>query len=78
MINVKYVPPHRRISKEEPKKKEPKEDTKVIASIETKNQSLPVKTKKTTKPKNKPAPKPRMVQKWVPKIAMPPKSVDPK
>jgi hypothetical protein len=37
-----------------------------------------MKTKKMTKAKNKPTPKPRMVQKWVPKIATPAKSVDPK
>jgi hypothetical protein len=29
-----------------------------------------------TKPKKKPAPKPKIVQKWVPKIATPTKSVD--
>jgi hypothetical protein len=48
----------------------------VVASIKTKGQSQPMKTKKMTKPKNKPVPK--MVQKWVPKIATPAKSVDPK
>jgi hypothetical protein len=48
----------------------------VVASIKTKGQSQPVKTKNMTKPKNKPVPK--MVQKWVPKISMPVKSVDPK
>jgi hypothetical protein len=47
----------------------------VVASVKTKRQSQPVKTKKMTKPKNKPVPK--MVRKWVPKIAMPTKSVDP-
>jgi hypothetical protein len=46
----------------------------VVASVKTKGQSQPVKTKKMTKPKNKPVPK--MVQKWVPKIATPAKSVD--
>jgi hypothetical protein len=35
-----------------------------------------MKTKKMTKPENKPVPK--MVRTWVPKIAMPAKSVDPK
>jgi hypothetical protein len=49
---------------------------KVVASVKTKGQSQPVKTKNTTKLKNKPVPK--MVRKWVPKIAMPTKSVDPK
>jgi hypothetical protein len=47
----------------------------VVASVKTKRQSQPVKTKNMTKPKNKPMPK--MVQKWVPKIATPTKSVDP-
>jgi hypothetical protein len=35
-----------------------------------------VKTKKMTKLKDKPVPK--MVRNWVPKIALPTKSVDPK
>jgi hypothetical protein len=48
----------------------------VVASVKTKGQSQPVKTKNTTKPKKKPVPK--MVRKWVPKIATPAKSVDPK
>jgi hypothetical protein len=48
----------------------------VVASVKTKGQSQPVKTKKMTKPKNKPVPK--MVWKWVPKIATPAKRVDPK
>jgi hypothetical protein len=80
MIEVKYVPPHRRVvkeeprKKEEPKKKEVKKVKEVIASVKTKEQKLPVKTKTTTKPENKPAPK--MVQKWVPKIATPVKSID--
>jgi hypothetical protein len=82
MIEVKHVPPHRRIVKEEPRKKEEpkKKDVKkikeVVASVKTKEQKPPVKTKKMTKPENKPAPK--MVRKWVPKIATPAKSVDPK
>jgi hypothetical protein len=82
MIEVKYVPPNRRVVKEEPRKKEElkKKDVKkikeVVASVKTMEQKPPVKTKKMTKPKNKPVPK--MVQKWVPKIAMPAKSVDPK
>jgi hypothetical protein len=46
----------------------------VVASVKTKRQSQPVKTKNTTKPKNNPVPK--MVRKWVPKIATPTKSVD--
>jgi hypothetical protein len=48
----------------------------VVASVKTKGQCQPVKTKNMTKPKNQPVPK--MVRKWVPKIAMPTKSVDPK
>jgi hypothetical protein len=48
----------------------------VVTSIKIKEQKSSVKTKKMTKPENKPAPK--MVRKWVPKIATPAKSVDPK
>jgi hypothetical protein len=88
MIEVQNVPPHRRVVKEEPrkkeglkKKKEPKKkDVKkvkeVVASVKTKEEKPPVKTKKMTKPEDKPVPK--MVRKWVPKIATPAKSVDPK
>jgi hypothetical protein len=47
-----------------------------VASFKTKGQSQPVKTKKMTKSKNKPVPK--MVRKWVPKIATPTRSIDPK
>jgi hypothetical protein len=87
VIEVKNVPPHRRVVKEEPrekeglkKKKEPnKNDVKKIkedvASVKTKEQKPPVKTKKMTTPENKPVPK--MVRKWVPKIAKPAKSVNP-
>jgi hypothetical protein len=48
----------------------------VVASVKTKRQSQSVKTKNITKLKNKPVPK--MVRKWVPKIATPAKSIDPK
>jgi hypothetical protein len=48
----------------------------VVASVKTRGQSQPVKTKNMTKPKNKLVPK--MMRKWVPKIATPTKSVDPK
>jgi hypothetical protein len=48
----------------------------VVASVKTERPSQPVKTKNMTKPKKKPVPK--MVRKWVPKIATPAKSVDPK
>jgi hypothetical protein len=81
MIEVKNVPPHRCAVKEEPREKEGlKKDVKKIkedvASVKTKEQKPPVKTKKMTKPEDKPVPK--MVRKWVPKIATPAKSVDPK
>jgi protein subunit release factor B len=88
MIEVKYVPPHHHVvkeelrnkeelrKKEEPKKKEVKKIKEVVAFVKTKEQKPPVKTKKMTKPENKPMPK--MVQKWVPKISMPTKSIDPK
>jgi hypothetical protein len=88
MIEVKYVPPHRRVFKEEPRKKEEpkkKEELKkkkvkkikeVVETVKTKEQKSPVKTKKMTKLENKPVPK--MVRKWVPKIATPAKGVDPK
>jgi hypothetical protein len=48
----------------------------VVASVKTKEEKPHVKTKKMTKPKDKPVPK--MVRKWVPKSARPAKSVDPK
>jgi hypothetical protein len=76
MIEVKYVPPHCRVVKEEPKKKEVNKIKEAVASVKTKELKPPVKIKKMTKPENKPVPK--MVQKWVPKIATPAKSVDPK
>jgi hypothetical protein len=82
MIEVKYVPPHHHVVKEEPRKKEEpkKKDVKkikeVVASVKTREQKPHVKTKKMTKPENKLMPK--MVRKWVPKIATPAKSVDPK
>jgi hypothetical protein len=41
----------------------------VVASVKTKGQCHPVKTKNMTKPKNKPVLK--MVRKWVSKIATP-------
>jgi hypothetical protein len=47
-----------------------------VASVKTKEQSQLVKTKNITKRKNKSVPK--MVRKWVPKIATPAKRVDPK
>jgi hypothetical protein len=46
--------------------KKVKED---VASVKTKEEKPPVKTKKMTKTEDKPMPK--MVRKWVPKIAMP-------
>jgi hypothetical protein len=53
--------------------KKVKED---VASVKTKEEKPPMKTKKMTKPEDKPVP--RLVQKWVPKIATPAKSIDPK
>jgi hypothetical protein len=82
MIEVKYVSPHRRVvkeeprKKEEPKKKEEKKVKEVVASVKTKEQKPPVKAKKITKLENKLVPK--MVQKWVPKIATLAKSIDSK
>ena len=91
MINVKYVPPHRHVTEEKPKKeeepnkKEAKKEKEVIASITTKKiavpvkikaRSTPVKTKKMTNLEDKPAP--RIVRKWVPKTAAPSPSVGPK
>ena len=91
MINVKCVLPHRRVIKEKPKKeeepnkKEAKKEIEVVASIATKKiavpikkkaKSPPVKTKKTTNLEDKPAP--WIVQKWVPKTAVPSPSVGPK
>jgi hypothetical protein len=88
MIEVKNVPPHCHVVKEEPRKKEGLKKTKEpkwkdvnkikedVASVKTKEEKPSVKTKKMTKPKDKPAPK--MVRKWVPKIATPSRRVDPK
>jgi hypothetical protein len=88
MIEVKNVPPHRRAVKEEPRDKEglkkkkelKKKDVKKIkedvASVKTKEQKQPVKTKRMTKPEGKPVPK--MMWKLVPKIATLANSVDPK
>jgi hypothetical protein len=81
ICEVKYVPPYCRVDKEEPRKKEEPKNKKakkikeVVASVKTKEQKPPVKTKKMTKLENKPVTK--MVRKWVPKIATPAKSVDP-
>jgi hypothetical protein len=84
MIEVKYVPlivallrkrkKEELKKKEEPKKKDVKKIKEVVASVKTKEQKPPVKTKKMTKPENKHVPK--MVRKWVPKIETPTKSVD--
>ena len=90
MINVKYVPPHRRVTEkpkkeEELNKKEAMKEIEVIASIATKKiiapvkkkaKSPPVKTKKKTNVEDKPVP--RIVRKWVPKTAAPSPSVGPK
>jgi hypothetical protein len=88
MIEVKDAPFHRRVVKEEPRKKEGLKKKKVpkkkdvkkvkedVASVKTQEEKPPVKTKKMTNPEDKPVPK--MVRKWVPKIATPAESVDPK
>ena len=86
MIGVKNMPSHDHVVKEEPRKEEGlkkkkrklrkknvKEIKEEVASVKTKEQKPPVETK--NKPENKPVPK--MVRKWVPKIATPTKSVDP-
>jgi hypothetical protein len=44
MIEVKYVPPHHRIVKEEPRNREAKKIKEVDASVKTKEQKNPVKT----------------------------------
>jgi N-acetyl-beta-hexosaminidase len=63
-----------KITTEGPEFKMPRHYMKeVVAFVKTKGQSQPVKTKNMTKPKNNPVPK--MVRKWVPKIATPAKSV---
>jgi hypothetical protein len=87
MIKVKYIPPHHNSKegpkkkeeprkKEESKKKEAKEIKEVVGSVKIKEQKPHMKTKNMTKQEIKPAP--MMVWKWVPKIATPTKSVDPK
>jgi hypothetical protein len=61
MIKVKYLPPHRHVSKEEPrkkeepKKKEAKKIKEVVASVKIKEQKPPTETKKMSKPENMPA-----------------------
>jgi hypothetical protein len=69
IIGVKDVPSHRRAEKEEPRKKEGlkkkieprKKDVKKIkegvASVKTKEEKPPVKTKKMTNPEDKPCPR---------------------
>jgi hypothetical protein len=78
MIGVKGQPKQKRgAEKEEGAKKiNVKKIKEGVASVKTKEEKPPVKTKKMTKPEDKPVPK--MVRKWVPKIATPAKSVDPK
>jgi hypothetical protein len=76
MIGVKEEPKEGMKKKKEPKKMNVKKIKEGVASVKTKEEKPPVKTKKMTKPEYKPMPK--MVRKWVPKIATPAKSVDPK
>jgi hypothetical protein len=78
MIGVKEEPKKKEglKKKKEPKKMSVNKIKEGVASVKTKEEKPPVKTKKMTKPEDKPMPK--MVWKWVPKIATPAKSVDPK
>jgi hypothetical protein len=78
MIGVKGEPKQKEgLKKEEGAEKMNVNKIKeVVASVKTKEEKPPVKAKKMTKPEDKPAPK--MVRKWVPKIATPAKRVDPK
>jgi hypothetical protein len=62
--------------KKETKKMNVKKIKEGVASVKKNEEKQPVKTKKMTKPEDKPVPK--LVRKWVPKIATPAKSVDPK
>jgi hypothetical protein len=76
MIEVKEEPKKEEglKKKKEPKNMNVKKIKEGVASIKTKEEKPPVKTKKMTKPEDKPVPK--MLRKWVPKIATPAKSVD--
>jgi hypothetical protein len=78
MIRVKEEPKKKEglKKKKEPEKMNVKKIKEGVASVKTKEEKPPVKTKKMTKPEDNPVPK--MVRKWVPKIATPAKSVDPK
>jgi hypothetical protein len=78
MIGVKEEPKKKEGLKQEkePKEMNVKKIKEGVASVKTKEEKPPVKTKKMTKPEDKPVPK--MVRKWVSKIAIPAKSVDPK
>jgi hypothetical protein len=78
MIGVKEEPKKKEglKKKKEPKKMNVKKIKEGVASVKTKEEKPAVKTKKMTKTEDKPAPK--MVRKWVPKIATPAKSIDPK
>jgi predicted aspartyl protease len=74
MIGVKNVPPQRRVVKEEPRKKEGLKKKKEPKKKDVKKVKEDVASVKTKEEK----PVPKMVPKWVPKIATPAKSVDPK
>ena len=78
MIGVKGEPKQTKglKKKKEPKKMNVKKIKEGVASVKSKEEKPPVKTKKMTKPEDKPVPK--MVRKWVPKITALAKSVDPK
>jgi hypothetical protein len=76
MIGVKKEPKKKEglKKKKEPKKMNVKKIKEGVASVKTKEEKPPAKIKKMSKTEDKPVPK--MVQKRVPKIAMPAKSVD--
>jgi hypothetical protein len=76
MIGVKGEPKKKDGLKKEPEKMNVKKIKEGVASVKTKEEKPPVKTKKMTKTEDKPVRK--MVRKWVPKIATPARSVDPK
>jgi hypothetical protein len=86
MIEVKNVPPHHRVgrTKEEGRAKEEerveeegREENQGRCCIRhDKGRKVACEDQKMTKPEDNPVPK--MVRKWVPKIATPAKSIDPK
>jgi hypothetical protein len=77
MIDVKEEPKKEGLKKKkEPKKDGHKENQGRCCIRQDKGRKAACEDKKMTKPEDKPVPK--IVRKWVPKIATPAKSVDPK